>query len=105
MIADGVLDVRPGSPDLKQTPDRRIAVDEFHANHKQSVRSPAFLAAGFPCSQTACPYLKPIGAPTWPVTTPLSWRIQLARSATRQPTAAKQVVISKLTQAARPAFP
>jgi DNA-binding transcriptional LysR family regulator len=42
---------------------------------------------------------------TWSVKTPLSWRIQLARSATRQPTAAEQVVILKLTQAAPPAFP
>ncbi len=40
------------------------------------------------------------GTGTWSVKTPLSWRIQLARSATRQPTAAEQVVIRKLTQAA-----
>jgi DNA-binding transcriptional LysR family regulator len=44
------------------------------------------------------------GTGTWSVKTPLSWRIQLARSATRQPTAAEQVVILKLTQTA-PALP
>jgi DNA-binding transcriptional LysR family regulator len=44
------------------------------------------------------------GIGTWSVKTPLSWRIQLARTAARRPTAAEQVVIFKLGQPAQQAF-
>ncbi len=45
------------------------------------------------------------GMGTWSIKTPLSWRIQLARSAARQPTAAEQALILKFRQTTQPVFP